>query len=254
MSTAVTGPAGFRQALAFEWTKFVSLRSTAWTAATVALVSVAGAVFVGLSGSLQPDDTVLGGSLTLSTGSLLAAGVLGALAVCGEYSSGTIGSTLAAVPRRGRVLAAKTALLAGVLYVTGLVSCALAYVIGGAILDDSYAQGQPLPALFGIAALFSAVGVLGLAIGTLLRHGAGAVVAVVAVVLLPALFGPLFGDLQRWIAGATPTAALQKLTQSSDATPQAMGSLGAWPSLALVTGYTVVALLAAAVLLRRRDV
>jgi ABC-2 type transport system permease protein len=254
MSTAAAGSVGFGQALAFEWTKYASLRSTVWTTATVALVTVAGAVFVGLSGSLQPDDTVLGGSLTLGIGSLLAAGVLGALTVCGEYSSGTIGSTLAAVPRRGRMLAAKTGLLAGVLFATGLVSCALAYVIGCAILDDSHAQGRPLPALFGIAALFSAVGVLGLAIGTVVRHGAGAVTAVVAVVLLPALFGPLLGDLQRWIAGATPTAALQKLAQSSDATPETMGSLGAWPSLVLVTAYTAVALLAAASLLRRRDV
>jgi ABC-type transport system involved in multi-copper enzyme maturation permease subunit len=254
MSTALTSPPGFREALAFEWTKFASLRSTVWTTAAAALVTVLGAVFVGLTGSLQPDDTVLGGSLTLSVVALMIAGVVGALAVCGEYSSGTIAATLAAVPRRGRALAAKAALLAGVLYGTGLVSCTVAYLLGDAILDGSHAQGEPLPALFGIAALFSAVGMLGLAIGTFVRHAAGAVTAVVAVMLLPSLFGPLFGDLQRWVAGATPTAALEKLTQTSDASPQAVGSLGAWPSLALVTGYTVLALAGAARVLQRRDV
>lgn len=252
--TSTTTVPRFGAALAFEWTKFAGLRSTTWTAATTGLATVVGAVFVGLTGSLRPDDTVLGGSLTLTVVSLMIAGVLGALTMCGEYSSGTIASTLAAVPRRGRVIAAKAVLLAGMLYVVSLGACVTAYVVGDTILEDgAYAQGEPLPALFGVAALFSLVGVLGLAIGTLVRHSAGSVAAVVAALLLPSLFGPLFGDLQRWIAGATPTAALQKLTQSSDATPEAVGSLGAWPSLALVAAYTIAALLVAARVLGRRD-
>ncbi|MBC9715171.1 ABC transporter permease subunit [Streptomyces sp. TRM66268-LWL] len=254
LSTTSATPA-FGAALAFEWTKFASLRSTRWTTAAVGLLTVLGAVFVGLSGSLQPDDTVLGGSLTLSVVSLMVAGVVGALTVCGEYSSGTIGSTLAAVPSRGRVLAAKAVLLAGMLFVIGLAACLLAYALGDAILESGkYAQGELFPSLFGIAALFAVVGVLGLAIGTLVRHAAGAVVTVVALMLLPSLFGPLFGDLQRWIAGATPTAALEKLTQTSDASHEAVGSLGAWPSLGLVAAYSVVLLVLAVTRLRRRDV
>ncbi|MGA5126119.1 hypothetical protein ACPCAG_22805 [Streptomyces pseudogriseolus] len=110
-----------------------------------------------------------------------------------------------------------------------------------------------MPALFGNAAVFALVGALGLAIGTFVRHPAGAVTTVIAVLLLPSLFGPLFGDLQRWIADATPTAALEKPTQTSDAAPDTVGSLGAWPSLALVAAYTVLALTGAAVVLRRRD-
>ncbi|MFF1276084.1 hypothetical protein ACFVZC_22215 [Streptomyces marokkonensis] len=87
-----------------------------------------------------------------------------------------------------------------------------------------------------------------------MRHAAGAVVTVVAVMLLPSLFGPLLGDLRRWVAGATPTAAPEKLTQTSDASPEAVGSLGAWPSLALVAGCTVLALAGAARVLHSRDV
>ncbi|NSL43305.1 hypothetical protein HO151_03640 [Streptomyces sp. 8P21H-1] len=79
-------------------------------------------------------------------------------------------------------------------------------------------------------------------------------VTAVVVVMLPSLFGPLLGDLQRWIVGATPAAALQKLSQTSDASPETAGSPGAWPSPGLVTAYTVLALLVAAGLLRRRDV
>ena len=70
---------------------------------------------------------------------------------------------------------------------------------------------------------------------------------------LPSLVGPLFGDLQRWVAGASAMAALQKLTQSSDAVAGEVGTLAAWPSLALVTAATAGALLVAAALLRGRD-
>ncbi|MDN3268047.1 hypothetical protein [Streptomyces sp. MA15] len=95
---------------------------------------------------------------------------------------------------------------------------------------------------------------LGLAIGTFVRHTAGAVAAVVSVPLLPSLSGPLLGGLRRWVAGAAPTAALEKLTQTSDASPEAVGSLGVRPSLALVTGCTALALAGAALVLRRRGV
>ncbi|MEV5578996.1 ABC transporter permease subunit [Streptomyces parvus] len=243
------------QALAHEWIKFRSVRSTVWTTVATAVLPVLGAVFVATTGSLQSDDTVLGGSLTLSVVAQMLAAVVGALVVTGEYSSGTIRTTFAARPRRSTVLAAKAALVAGVMYVLALASCTLAYLVGDALLPEGrYAQGEPLPALFGIAASFAVAAVLGLAVGTLIRHSAGAVTTVIGLLLLPSLFGPLFGDAERWIAGLSPTAALEKLTQTSDAASDAVGSLGPWPSLLLVAGYTTALTLGALVLLRRRDV
>jgi ABC-2 type transport system permease protein len=127
-------------------------------------------------------------------------------------------------------------------------------VVGDALLPDGrYAQGEPLPALFGVAGSFAVAGLLGLAVGTLIRHSAGAVTTVAGLLLLPSLLGPLFGDAERWVAGISPTAALQKLTQTSDATAETVGSLGPWPSLLLVTGYTATLLLAAARALHGRD-
>ncbi|MBK3530655.1 ABC transporter permease subunit [Streptomyces rubiginosohelvolus] len=243
------------QALAYEWIKFRSVRSTVWTTVATAVLPVLGAVFVATTGSLQSDDTVLGGSLTLSVVAQMLAAVVGALVMTGEYSSGTIRTTFAARPRRSSVLAAKAVLVAGVMYALALASCTLAYLVGDALLPEGrYAQGEPLPALFGIAASFAEAAVLGLAVGTLVRHSAGAVTTVIGLLLLPSLFGPLFGDAERWIAGLSPTAALEKLTQTSDAAADAVGSTGPWPSLLLVAAYTTALALGALVLLRRRDV
>ncbi|MFJ5266594.1 ABC transporter permease subunit [Streptomyces sp. NPDC088387] len=254
MTALTTARAGYRQALAHEWIKFRSVRSLVWTTFATAAVPVLGAVFVAATESLRPDDTVLGGSLSLAVVAQILAAVTGALLITGEYGTGTIRTTFAATPRRATVLAAKATLIAGVTYALSLLSCALAHLVGGALLEDGrYAEGEPWPALFGIAASFAIAALLGLAAGTLVRHSAGAVTAVVGVLLLPSLLGPLFGGAQRWIAGFSPTAALQKLTQTSDATAQTVGSLGGWPSLLVVAAGTAVLLLLAAQTLRGRD-
>lgn len=246
--------AGHRQALAAEWIKFRSVRSTVWTTVATAVVPVAGAVFVAATGSLQDDDTVIGGSLTLSVVAQMLAAVVGVLTITGEYGSGTIRTTFAAIPGRRTVIAAKAALVGGLMYLIALVSCSLAVLLGGALLPAGHPAGEAFPALFGIAGSFAVAGLLGLAVGTLVRHSAGAVTTVIGLLLLPSLFGPLFGDAQRWIAGLSPTAALEKLTQTSDATADTVGSLGPWPSLWLATGCTAALLLLAAGALRRRDV
>ena len=247
--------APWRRALAAEAVKLTSTRSLRWTFVAFAALTPVMAVFVALTGSLQPDDTVMGGSLTAAPLAQIVAAALGAVVMTGEYSTGTARPTFAAMPRRGTVLGAKAAVVAAAVAVAGLVSSAAGFAIGSVLLaGDGYATGEPVPALVGVAASFAALAVLGLAVGALLRHSAGAVAAVVGVVLLPPLLAPMFGDAQRWIAGASPTSALEKMTQTSDAAPDVVGSLGAWPSLALVAVYTAVAVAAAGAALRARDV
>jgi ABC-2 type transport system permease protein len=248
------GRAGFGRAVLSEWTKLRTTRATVWIPVVMTLLIPAFAVFVGATHSLQPDDTILGGSLTGAITGQLAAGILGVLTISTEYSTGTIRTTFAASPRRASVLAAKATVVTAVVFVASLPACSVAYLIGAAMLDgEGYAQGEPMPALLGVALSCSMVGVLGLAVGTTLRHSAGAITAILGLMLIPALFGPLFGDWQRWIGGASPTAALQKLSQTSDAVPEAVGTLGAWPSLLLVCAYTAIALTASARLLQTRD-
>jgi ABC-2 type transport system permease protein len=251
--TIEQGRAGFAEALAAEWTKLRTVRSAVWTLAAIAAFVVGTAVFVGATRSLQPDDTILGGSLTGASVGLLVGASFGVLVISRDYAAGTIGATLMAGPRRGVVLAAKATVTAAVMFAVALAACFLAYRVGTVMLPDDYAQGTPMPALLGVAACFSVTGVLGLAAGTVLRHPAGAITTMVAVLLLPSLIGPLLGGWERWVAGASPVAALQKLAQSSDAAPDTVGSLGAWPSLWLVCGYALAALAGAGLLFGRRD-
>lgn len=244
----------FSGALRGEWTKLRTARTTVGLSAAVLVLMPALAVLVGATLSLQPDDTVLGGSLTGAVLAQMAAGILGALVVTGEYGSGMIRVTFAARPQRVAVLAAKAVVVAGVAFVAALAGAALAYGTGSVMLGGyGYAAGEPMPALLGVAACVAAIGVLGVAVGALVRHPAAAVTAVLAVLILPELFAPLLGDLRRWVAGGAPAAPVVKLSQSSDASVAAMGGLGGWWSLALVCAYTAVVWAGAAWVLRRRD-
>lgn len=158
------------------------------------------------------------------------------------------------LPRRLVVLAAKATVAAGVVFAVTLPSAAAAFGIGVAMLDgDVYATGDPFPALAGVVVAIASIAVLGVGIGTIVRHSAGAVAVVTGVVLLPGLLAPLLGDAQRWLGGASLDGVLQKMTQSSDATPEAVGRLGAWPSLAVVFVYTIATVLGAVWVLRHRD-
>jgi ABC-2 type transport system permease protein len=260
MATRVTlaaspARAGYREAVWSEWTKFRTVRSSVLTAALLALVLPMLAVVVAGTKSLQPDDTILGASVL--GGAVLAqllAASLGAVLITGEFRSGTIRATLAACPRRLTVLAAKATVAAAVVFAVTLPAGMAAFGIGVAMLDDdTYARGDGFPALLGVALAMASLAVLGVGIGTLVRHSAGAVTTVVAIVLLPGLVAPLLGDAERWLGGASLNGVLQKLSQSSDATDETVGSLGAWPSLLVVATYTVAAVLGASWVLRHRD-
>lgn len=248
------GRAGFPHVLAFEWTKFWTVRSTLWTLVAAGLILPVIAVVVAVTESIQPNDTILGGSLTGAVPAQLVTAAFGALVMSGEYTNGMIRTTLTASPQRLTVLAAKATVVAAVTFTVILVASVLALVIGTTMLDgDEYATGDPWPALLGVALTVAMSGLLGLAVGTVLRRSAGAIAAVVGVLLLPSFFGPMFGDLQRWVGGASPSGTLEKFTQTSDASPETVGSLGTWPSLLVLVLYVTVALAGSGWLLRSRD-
>jgi ABC-2 type transport system permease protein len=236
-------------ALHSEWTKFRTVRSTGWTLVAIVALPIAVAILVAATGSLQPTETVLAGAVGNSVVGQVAAGILGVLVVAGEYGTGTIGPTLAARPGRTPVLAAKAVLVAGLTFVVALAGNAAGLAVAGAMLDG-HRLGQPWPALLGVAAGAAAVGVLGVGLGFLLRHTAGAVTAVVAVLLLPILIGPLLGPAAARVTGLAPASAVQKLVD-----PDVVhGSPGAGVTLLMVWAYCLVVLAAGAGRLRRSDV
>lgn len=255
VSRATAPTPRFRDAVTFEWVKMRSIRSTRWTAVALSAAFPLLSMIVAATESLAPDDTILGASVL--GGAALAqtlAVVLGSLLVTSEIRTGTMRSTLLAQPNRLTVLTAKALVASAAVFAVTLPSVLLAYGLGLVMLDrDAYATGQPFPAVVGVALAISTLAVLGTGLGTIVRHSAGAVASGVAIVLGPGLLAPMLGDLQRWVGGASLSGVLQKLTQSSDATPEAVGTLGAWPSLLVVAAYTTIVVVGAVLLLRRRD-
>jgi ABC-type transport system involved in multi-copper enzyme maturation permease subunit len=197
--------------------------------------------------------------------------VIGVMFITAEYRRGLIRTTLAASPRRGRVLAAKAVVLAGVTFVTGLVAVAVVIPVGEHLLHENGNPIYPLPALTevrivaGTAALLAVAAVLALAVGTLLRNSAGAITAVVAGIVLPYLLAILPGVLPasagEWLVRVTPAAAFAvqqvnpQYAQVTASYSPASGyfPLAPWAGFAVLCAWTVLAMILAVVVLRRRD-
>jgi ABC-2 type transport system permease protein len=232
-----------RNAIISEWTKFRTVRSTLWTLSAVAGLPVVVAVLVAVTRSLMPGDTVLAGAIGNSVIGQVAAAILGVLVAAGEYGNCTIRATMAANPRRVNVLLAKAVLTGTAIFVVSLIASALALLAAAALLD-THPLGAPVPALLGVSLIYAAVSVLGLALGFVVRHPAGAVTAATGFLLLPVLLAPLLGARQR-VVELAPLGATQRLAEAGTAS---------WLGVAVVCANFLAALVASAWLLTRRDV
>lgn len=200
---------------------------------------------------------------------LIAVVVVGAAFFTSEYRRGLIRVTLAASPRRGRVLAAKAIVAGGVAFVVTLVAALLAVWLG---LPRQRAQGQyvmPVPVMtevrviLGTAALAAVATVLAVAIGAILRRSAAAITTVIVAVVLPFLLAVaiLPQGAAEWLLRVTPAAGFA-IQQSLPQYPQ-VGTvyqiqngyypLAPWAGFAVLCGYALLALAIAVYLLRRRD-
>ena len=210
-------------------------------------------------------------SLAGTFAGLIAVVVIGVMFITAEYRRGMIRTTLAASPRRSRVLAAKAVVLAAVVFAAGLVAAAVTIPLGEHLLHDSGNPINPVGVLtmtrivVGTAALLAISAVLGLAVGTVLRRSAVAVTVVIAGLVLPYLLAVTPGILpvgaEQWLVRVTPAAAFA-VQQSVVPYPQvdtlyAAGTgyfpLAPWAGLAVLCAWTALALALAVFLLRRRD-
>jgi ABC-type transport system involved in multi-copper enzyme maturation permease subunit len=203
---------------------------------------------------------------------LIAVIIVAALFMTAEYRRGLIRLTLAASPRRGRVLAAKAVVIGLATFVVSLAGAAIALYLG---IQAGRGNGNPvLPAsaftdirmVAGAAAMLAVAAMLALALGTLARRGVTAVTAVIVVIFLPFVLAMAEGLLplavQEWLMRVTPAAAFAVI-QSVPAYHQvntryslAFGyfPLAWWAGFAVLCAWAVVALAGAAYVLRRRDV
>jgi ABC-type transport system involved in multi-copper enzyme maturation permease subunit len=204
-------------------------------------------------------------------GGLMAVAIVGAMFMTAEYRRGLIRVTLAATPRRGRVLAAKAVVIAAVTFAVGLASSAVVVMVGQRVLREHGVYVWPASGLtevrviVGTAAVLAVAAVIALAIGAILRRSAGAVAAVIVVIVLPYLLTvttPLLpAGPADWLARVTPVAAFaveQTLIQYPQVGNVYTPSAGYWPlapwaGLAVLCAWAAVALAVAAYLLHRRD-
>lgn len=249
-----------------EWIKLRTLRSS-WTMLAAVLLTIVGfgaIAAASTTGAVQgPDDGGggPGGGDALSTvlsGSMLAVvlvGVMGVLIGAREYASGVIRSYLAAVPSRLPVLWAKVvAFLVAVVPVV-LVGVFGAFVVGMAVLEagdaTTVAWSDPGTArvVLGTAAYVVGMGLIGLALGMILRSTAGAISALLAgVLVLPTLAGALLPDSWDGLLKYLPSDAASAFTSTvpTDGLSAGTGAL-------VFAAWIVVALAGAAVALTRRD-
>ena len=255
---------GFGNVLRSEWTKLRSVRSTYWTAVAAAL----GTVTVGIIICLQTRNNILAGkdsaegldaTLTSINGIYLAQiaiGTLGVLVISSEYGTGMIRATMAAVPQRRVVLAAKALVFATTVFVLGEIVSFTAFWIGQALLSPAHASATlatrgAMRAVLGGGLYLTAVGLLGFGLGALIRHTAGA---------LSAFFGVLFASTA--LVDLLPTnwrnTVIDYMPANSGsqilATRPTTSALGPWTGLGVLCLYVLAAITAAAVLVTRRDV
>jgi len=264
-ATHATGGAPVTQfrVIRSEWIKLWSLRST-----TVTLgVAVALLIGVGLiassvigngdgrgpggdDGPQNPVDISLAG-LNLAQ---LALATLGVLFMASEYSTGMIRSSLAAVPKRLPVLWAKAAVFAAVAFAVGLVASAIAFTGGQAILGDagaSWSDPGVARAVVGTAVVLAGFGVLGIALGALLRSTPAAISTIVgAMFLLPGIAGLVLPD--SWGDNVTRVLPPNAAEAFTDVTRND-GTLSPWAGLAVFTAYIAATTIAAAWRLKRTD-
>ncbi|MGK5550792.1 ABC transporter permease subunit [Actinomadura kijaniata] len=208
--------------------------------------------------------------LTGTFAALIAVIVVGALFITAEYRNKMIHLTLAASPRRSRVLVAKAIVLWAVTFVAGSVGAICATSLGERLARRNgvyifpVSSSTELRVALGTAALLATASVLALSVGAIFRHSAGAVTTVIVAIVLPYIliaipFMP--ASVSKGLATVTPGAAFavqQTLVPydhvASNYTPYyGYYPLAPWAGFAVLAGYAVASLAMAAVLLNRRD-
>ena len=244
-----------------EWIKLRSVRSTVVTLGLTACVVIATGVLVSMlsnGAAIAADGEVVydpaGNSLFGATLAQLVLGVVGALVITSEYSTGLMRTTLTAVPRRLPVLWAKVIVVAAAAFATMVASLSVAFFVGQAVYSgggQSASLSDPgvLRAVLAAALFPTAIAVMGVAFGALMRHTATAIGILFAILfVVPVLFetlGGVWGDASEYLPGEAGQAMITVVEDSGQMSPGA--------GLLVLIGWIGVLLAGATITLKRRD-
>jgi ABC-2 type transport system permease protein len=263
-TTAPYREATFLDVLRSEWTKARTVPSTRWTlialvvlglglSALISALAAHGYAKSSASNRATWDPTSISGA---GFGiAQLAIGILGVLLVTSEYSTGAIRSSLAAVPRRERFLAAKVVVIVVLSLVVVEILAFVAFFVGQSLISGhapTATLGDPnvLRALVGDGLYAAMLGLLGLALGTILRHAAGAIAVLVALLfVLPGIAAALPTSIEHAVQEYWPTQAGAQVT----VVVRTANTLTAWSGFGIMCLFVALVTALAFRLLRTRD-
>lgn len=248
-----------------EWIKFWTLRST-WITSfiAIALTVLFGA---GLAAALGQSEEYQDRAMNLITSGLtfgqIVVAVLGALIITGEYSSGQIRSSLAAVPRRGRLLLSKAVVLSVSSFLLGSVSVFLSWAISKPFLGEhagSLTDSHYLGHIWGSGLVFVGIALMTLGIGFLLRSTAGAITVVVSLLFVITIPLQLAASKWEWInkvIGCLPSTVSEAVSDPFQRTTewgaQGVQFLSHGQAVAVFAAWALVPLIIAWFVFSRRD-
>jgi ABC-2 type transport system permease protein len=244
-----------------EWTKLWTSPGTVWlllgvVAATAGVGGLTVATLTCPAGSCAVDPTKL--SLTGVQAGQAVVAILAVLVIGGEYSTGLVHTSLAAVPRRPVLLAAKAIVLAGVVLLAAAPAVLASMLIGGPVLTahgftvPSFTDGTVLRAAGGSVLYLVLIALLSLGVATAVRNPASAIGVVLALLyVFPILVGAVSDpDWKRHLEQLGPMSAglaVQATTHLDDL------PIGPWAGLGVLAGWAAAALLGGGILLQARD-
>ncbi|MGW1542328.1 ABC transporter permease [Streptomyces sp. NPDC002309] len=251
-------------ALASEWTKIKSVRSTMWTLGVFVLLVVGIGLLAGaLVAANTSSESELGGQSALSLGffGLLLGSMcvitLGVLTTASEYGTGMIRTTMTACPPRGRVLTAKAIVFFSLAFVVTLVTSGLvAFVQVGMVGSAREPSGAEwLKGTVGVSLYIALLGLLSLVVGSIVRHSAGAITIMIAAVLAPlvvAMF--MFASSLEDVREALFEYSIPNQLSIFYANSLSESGPSGWDPLWIMLGVTAAAFAGAYALLEKRDV
>jgi len=290
------GRAGLRGAMASEFTKLRSVRSTYWTLGALFIVSVGlgVAITAGTAANMvnNPGNKAGFDATQASLGAFFEIGqliiaVLGAMVITSEYSTGMIRTSLTAQPRRGVIYAAKAIVFTAVTLVISLITAFVAFFIGQSFYSskgvsaslfhtvtipananvtcngpgpctatfsgtDVISPSTVLTAIIGTALFVTIVALIAYGVGSIIRHTAGTIAIVIALLFIIPVLEQTLPDTWRWdIMRFLPDAATRVITATVDGGNPHLWS--AWPQLGVTALWAVVLVGIGAYLFRKRD-